>query len=43
MASTKRKEWIRNALTRAGILLILPALTVAAICAEIRQKLLLDR
>ena len=39
----KRKEWLRTALTRAGILLILPALTVVAICAEIRQKLLLDR
>ena len=43
MASTKRKEWIRTALTRAAILLILPALAVVAICAEIRQKLVLDR
>ena len=32
-----------TALTRAGILLILPVLTVIAICAEIRQKLVLDR
>jgi hypothetical protein len=43
MASTKRKELLRTALTRVGILLILPALAVVAICAEIRQKLLLDR
>ena len=43
MVSMKRKEWLRTAMTRAGILLMLPALTIVAICAEIRQKLLLDR
>ena len=34
---------MREFFTRAGILLSLPVLAVAAICAEIRQKLLLDR
>lgn len=47
-AKTSRKQsrpprWARTFFTRAGILLLLPLLALAAIYAEIRQKLVLDR
>lgn len=43
MKLPKLKEHVRTVAARAGILLVLPLLAVLAICAQIRQKLVLDR
>lgn len=43
MRILKLREQLRYLFSRASILLVLPLLAVLAICAQIRQKLVLDR